>query len=172
VALSLQPVDLKEIADDVMVSVLRRSDEENKPIGLSLDADPDLPRVLGDVERVRQVMGNLVDNAYHYTPANGQINIRMHPIDGQVQVDIKDNGIGIPSADQERVFDRFYRGEDPLVLATPGTGLGLAIVRQLVKMHKGRIWIKSSGLEGEGSTFSFTLPFYQGEDPLEFSTYD
>ena len=169
VSLSLQPVNLKEIADDVMMNVLRRSDEENKPIGLALDADPNLPRVLGDMERVRQVIGNLVDNAYHYTPANGQINIRMYPMEGQVQVDIKDNGIGIPAADQERVFDRFYRGEDPLVLATPGTGLGLSIVRQLVKMHKGRIWIKSSGVEGEGSTFSFTLPVYQSEDSLEFS---
>ncbi len=172
VALSLQPLDLKEVADDVMMNVLRRSDEENKPIGIALDADPDLPRVLGDMERVRQVIGNLVDNAYHYTPANGQINIRMYPLNGQVQVDIKDNGIGIPAVDQERVFDRFYRGEDPLVLATPGTGLGLAIVRQLVKMHKGRIWIKSSGVQGEGSTFSFTLPVYQSDDSMAFSRKD
>lgn len=172
VALSLQPVDLKEIVDDVMMDLIRRSEEENKPIEFSLDADQDLPRVLGDVERVRQVLGNLVDNAYHYTATNGQINISIHLMNGQVQVDIKDNGIGIHPADQERIFDRFYRGEDPLVLATPGTGLGLSIVRQLVKMHRGRIWIKSRGIEGEGSTFSFTLPVYQSEDSLEFSTQD
>jgi len=78
-----------------------------------------------------------------------------------VQVDVQDNGIGIKLEDQERVFERFHRGEHPLVLSTPGTGLGLPIVRQLVEMHNGRIWMKSSGVPGEGSTFSFTLPVYK-----------
>ena len=68
---------------------------------------------------------------------------------------------GIPLEDQSRVFERFYRGEHPLVLATPGTGLGLSIVKQIVEMHKGRIWMKSSGVPGDGSTFSFTLPIYE-----------
>jgi signal transduction histidine kinase len=71
---------------------------------------------------------------------------------------VEDSGVGIAPADQERVFERFYRGEHPLVLATPGTGLGLPIVRQLVEMHNGRIWMKSQGLPGKGSIFSFTLP--------------
>jgi signal transduction histidine kinase len=66
--------------------------------------------------------------------------------------------VGIALEDQARIFERFYRGEHPLVLSTPGTGLGLSIVRQLVEMHKGRIWMKSTGVPGEGSTFSFTLP--------------
>jgi signal transduction histidine kinase len=79
-------------------------------------------------------------------------------------VDVQDNGIGIPPADQDRIFERFYRGEDPMVLATPGTGLGLAIVKQLVNMHKGQIWMKSTGVPGEGSTFSFTLPVYLAEE--------
>jgi len=73
-------------------------------------------------------------------------------------VDVEDNGVGIAPADQERVFERFYRGEHPLVLATPGTGLGLPIVRQLVEMHNGKIWMTSAGLPGKGSVFSFTLP--------------
>ena len=64
---------------------------------------------------------------------------------GSVFVDVKDEGIGIPVEAQERVFDRFYRGEDALVLATPGTGLGLSIVKQLVEMHNGKIWLKSTG---------------------------
>jgi signal transduction histidine kinase len=81
-----------------------------------------------------------------------------------VQVDIQDNGIGIQQKDQHRIFERFYRGEDPLVLATSGNGLGLAIAKTLVEMHHGRIWFYSSGVRGEGSIFSFTLPVYQIEE--------
>jgi signal transduction histidine kinase len=121
--------------------------------------------VYGDAERVRQILGNLVDNAYHYTPEHGTILVQLHPLNGrhEVQVDVKDNGVGIALGDQARVFERFYRGEHPLVLATPGTGLGLSIVKELVEMHKGRIWVQSAGLHGEGSTFSFTLPVYKNE---------
>ncbi|HSL45754.1 MAG TPA: GAF domain-containing protein [Anaerolineales bacterium] len=162
VTLSPQAVDLREIAEDVIGDVLRRSQEENKPMALSLDAPKKLPAVYGDIERVRQILGNLVDNAYHYTPENGTIIVHIHPNGGkEVQVDVRDNGIGIPLEDQARVFERFYRGEHPLVLSTPGTGLGLSIVKQIVEMHKGRIWMKSTGVPGDGSTFSFTLPIYE-----------
>jgi signal transduction histidine kinase/putative methionine-R-sulfoxide reductase with GAF domain len=163
VTLSPQALDLREIAEDVIGDVLRRSQEENKPIALSLDAPKKLPHAFGDIERVRQIIGNLIDNAYHYTPENGTITVQIHSPNGgrEVQVDVKDNGIGIPLEDQNRVFERFYRGEHPMVLATPGTGLGLSIVKQLVEMHKGRIWMKSSGAPGDGSTFSFTLPVYE-----------
>ena len=135
----------------------------NKPMAISLDAPKKLPPVYGDVEHVRQIMGNLVDNAYHYTPENGTITVQIHPQNGghEIQVDIKDNGVGISLEDQDRVFERFYRGEHPLVLATPGTGLGLSIVKQIVEMHQGRIWMESSGVPGNGSTFSFTLPIYE-----------
>jgi len=159
VILTPQPLDLREIAEDVIADALRRSQEEGKPMALSLDAPKTLPPVMGDPERVRQVIDNLVDNAYHYTPENGTIKVGIHALDGtEVQVDVEDNGVGIALADQERVFERFYRGEHPLVLATPGTGLGLPIVRQLVEMHNGKIWMKSEGLPGKGSIFSFTLP--------------
>ena len=132
-------------------------------MGLSLEAPKELPRVFGDSERVRQILDNLVDNAYHYTPINGQIQVRLlSSEDGrEIQVDISDSGVGIAEEDQARIFDRFFRGEHPLVLATPGTGLGLPIVKQLVEMHRGRIWMTSSGVPGEGSTFSFTLPAHE-----------
>lgn len=165
VTLSPQALDLREVAEDVIGDVLRRSQEENKPMALSLEAPKKLPRVYGDAERVRQILGNIVDNAYHYTPENGTIIVDIHPLNGghEVQVDVKDNGVGISLEDQERVFERFYRGEHPLVLATPGTGLGLSIVKQIVEMHKGRIWMRSTGVPGEGSTFSFTLPVYENQ---------
>jgi GAF domain-containing protein len=163
VILSMQAVDLREMAEEVVSSVLRRSQEEQKPIGVNLDAPQQLPRVSGDPERVRQIIDNLVDNAYHYTPPNGQITISVHAENGGVQVDVSDTGIGIDPVSQDRIFERFYRGDDPLVLATPGTGLGLPIVRQLVEMHHGKIWMQSTGIPGGGSTFSFTLPLYGTE---------
>jgi Signal transduction histidine kinase len=163
VTLSPQVLDLREIAEDVIGDILQRSQEENRPMALSLDAPKKLPQVYGDIERVRQILGNLVDNAYHYTPENGTVTVRIHSSNGghEVQVDVTDNGVGIPLEDQNRVFERFYRGGHPLVLATPGTGLGLSIAHDLVIMHKGHIWMKSKGVPGDGSIFSFALPIYK-----------
>ncbi len=159
VTLTPQSIDLRSVAEDVLAELLRRSREDNKPMAISLDAPKNLPRVHGDPERVRQIVANLMDNAYHYTPENGTIKIHIYTVNGrELQVDVEDNGVGIAQEDQPRVFERFYRGEHPLVLATPGTGLGLPIVRQLVEMHSGRIWMTSKGVAGQGSTFSFTLP--------------
>lgn len=161
ITLNPQPVDLRELAEDVIEGIMRRSQNENKPIALSLDAPKHIPPVLGDADRVRQILDNLIDNAYHYTPENGMIRVGIHQENGDVQIDIQDNGVGISPEDQGRIFERFYRGEHPLVLATPGTGLGLPIVRQLVEMQNGKIWMKSSGVSGEGSVFSFTLPVHK-----------
>ena len=159
IALTTRPLDLRSLTEEALQDLLRRSQEEFKPMSVSLDAPRDLPRVYGDSERVRQILGNLLDNAYRYTPENGTIRVQINALDGkEVQVDVEDNGIGVPLEDQDRVFERFYRGEDPLVLATSGTGLGLPIVRELVEMHSGRIWMNSKGIPGQGSTFSFTLP--------------
>lgn len=163
ITLSHQAIELKEIADDAIASILHRSKDEERPMSFSLEVEPDLPSVYADADRARQIISNLVENAYHYTPENGKIIVHLHTTNegDEVQIDVQDNGVGIAVDDQAQVFERFYRGEDPLVLATPGTGLGLPIVRQLVEMHKGRIWVESSGKTGEGSTFSFTLPLYE-----------
>ncbi|GAB4543626.1 MAG: hypothetical protein Fur002_15990 [Anaerolineales bacterium] len=161
VILEKTPVDLHGIAENIVAETLNRSQRENKPIALSLESFKEQPRVLGDNARVRQILENLVDNAYSYTPRNGTISVRIHQEGDFMQVDVKDNGVGIPPADQYRIFERFYRGEHPLVLATPGTGLGLPIVRELVEMHNGKIWMTSSGIPGEGCAFSFTLPIYK-----------
>jgi len=164
VSLSLQPLDLREVAESAMGEVARRSQVEKKEMDLKLDAPPDLPRVYGDLERVHQILSNLLDNAYRYTPEKGHITVHLQKVEGEVQVDVMDNGVGIAPADQGRIFERFFRGENPLVLATAGTGLGLPIVKQLVSMHKGQIWMRSTGIAGEGSTFSFTLPLYQAKE--------
>jgi PAS domain S-box-containing protein len=161
VTLSMQALDLREIAVDVVNTLSTRMQEEERPMTIQIDAPPDLPRVLGDPERTRQILDNLLENAYQYTEVNGNISLRMHPEGESLQVDVIDNGIGIPAEEQKRVFERFYRGEDPLVLATSGTGLGLSIVNNLVEMHNGRLWLESNGVRGEGTVVSFTLPLYQ-----------
>ncbi|MCB0103833.1 MAG: GAF domain-containing protein [Anaerolineales bacterium] len=161
VDLERNPVDVHGIAEEVVTEVLRRSQDEQKAVALSLDAPQTLPKVNGDGARIRQIISNLVNNAFNYTPENGTILVNIHAEEDEIQVDVQDSGIGIRPEDQGRIFERFYRGEHPLVLATPGTGLGLPIVRQLVEMHNGRMWMKSTGIPGEGSTFSFTLPVYK-----------
>jgi two-component system sensor histidine kinase VicK len=117
------------------------------------------------MERIQQVLAHLVNNGFNYSPDNSTIRVRVFPSgEDEIQVDVSDEGIGIEPRDQSRIFQRFYRGDDPLVLATAGTGLGLAISKILVEMHHGRIWFHSSGMRGEGSVFSFTLPVTKGEE--------
>jgi signal transduction histidine kinase len=120
-----------------------------------------LPFALGDLERIRQVLSNLVANGYNYTPEGGCVTVRLEELNKHIQVDVRDTGIGINDEEKQRIFERFYRGEDPLVLATAGTGLGLAIARTLIDMHNGRIWFDSDGVRGEGCVFSFTLPVFE-----------
>jgi PAS domain S-box-containing protein len=158
VELSIQPLDMRLLIEETVRNQYRRSQDESKPMEFHINLEPGLPRVPGDAERIRQILDNLVSNAYLYTPANGRIEIRARALEDEFQVDIQDNGIGIRPQDHERIFERFYRGEDPLVLASSGNGLGLSIVRQLIDMHHGRLWLVSEGIYGKGSIFSFTLP--------------
>ncbi len=160
VTLSLQPLDLRQLAQEAVENLIQRSRKEQKKMKIGIEGKPDLPAVLGDRVRVRQILDNLLENAYCYTAENGRIILGISNINGEIQIDVQDDGIGIPPLEQSRVFERFYRGEHPFVLAISGTGLGLAIVQFLVEMHKGRIWVESNGVPGEGSTFSFTLPVY------------
>lgn len=163
ILLTPQEVDLKELAEDVIETASQRSQEEEKSMVFEMELTDTLPSVYADPDRLRQIIANLVENAYHYTPANGRVILAISNVNDSdsVQIDVHDNGVGIALEDQSQVFERFYRGEDPLVLATPGTGLGLPIVKQLIEMHNGEIWVKSPGERGKGSTFSFTLPVYK-----------
>ena len=162
-SLAIQPLILEKIAQQVKNNILERSREENKPMQILIEADQDLPLVEGDQERISQVFSNLVINGYNYSFPNGEIRIVMRSNGKEVQTDIIDQGIGISPKDQEHIFERFFRGDDPMVLETAGTGLGLAVAKTLVEMHHGKIWLASSGTNGEGSVFSFTLPISQNK---------
>lgn len=163
VVLSLQPLDLEELVEEAVVQLKRSIEDDGKLIAVEKQIESNLPPVKGDSERLRTILSNLLDNAYQYNTPNGKIQVRVKRVNDEIQVDIQDNGLGIHPADLDRVFERFYRGENPLVLGVSGTGLGLSIVKNLVEMHKGRIWCESKGVSGEGSTFSFTLPVYSPE---------
>jgi PAS domain S-box-containing protein len=167
VGLNLQPVDMREVTEDILAINRQKATEEGRPIEFTLEAVPPLANVYGDPERVRQIVANLVDNAYRYSEPESQVIVRVREIEDHIQVDVQDQGIGIYPDEHERIFERFYRGENPLVFASAGTGLGLAIVRELIEMHTGRIWLTSSGVPGEGSTFSFVLPVYDPEKELK-----
>jgi PAS domain S-box-containing protein len=160
VSLALQPIDLHDLVEEVIEELQRLSVTDEKSMNFNVDIPTGLPRITGDPDRVRQILVNLLGNAYHYTPQDGEINLKAKSVGEEIQVDIQDNGIGIPPKEQDHIFDRFYRGDNNLVIATSGTGLGLSIVNKLINMHNGRIWVQSSGVQGEGTTFSFTLPIY------------
>jgi PAS domain S-box-containing protein len=163
VTLSLQPLDLPQLVDECLGTMSERMMQEDRQMEIVRDYADEIPSAYGDRGRVRQIVDNLLENAYQYTPPGGRIEVAVYPVGSEVQIDVRDNGIGIPLADQARIFERFFRGEDPLVLATSGTGLGLSIVKHLVMMHKGRIWFHSTGRPGDGSEFSVTLPMYMEE---------
>jgi len=123
---------------------------------LSLDFPPDFPPVLGDSERLRQVLTNLLSNAIKYSPQGGTIRVSGRADDDWVYVAVSDEGIGIPKEEQERIFDRFYRVESSLSRRTQGAGLGLFLVKAVIEAHQGRVWVESA--PGQGATFVFALP--------------
>lgn len=151
--------DLTSIIDDVVATFSPQA--MDKKIRLVLNASPDLPQILANKMRIRQVVHNLVENAIKYTVANGQVTVDTSSQNGEVQVDVSDTGVGIPVNDQSHVFEKFYRVHGEYALQEKGTGLGLAIAKGIIEKHQGRIWLES--VFGEGSTFTFTLPIYPAE---------
>jgi len=149
--LVLAPMDLNATVEGVAV----RSSVVSSEHRIRTELESGLPRVLGDSDRLVQVVTNLVSNAIKYSPDGGEILISTHFVDGTVDVSVTDHGVGIPADFVDRLFGRFERYEK-----TPskiiGTGLGLAIARQIIEMHRGKIWVESG--VGGGSVFHFTIP--------------
>jgi two-component system phosphate regulon sensor histidine kinase PhoR len=141
---------------DLIPSVVERLGAQAERAGLEVSSDlPDgLPDVLADSERIRQAMSNLLHNAIKFTPPGGRVHISAERVDDEVVISITDTGVGISREDLPRVFERFYKADR--ARAKAGTGLGLAIAKHIVEGHGGKIWVDS--VEGQGSTFSFSLP--------------
>ncbi len=160
------PIDLNVLCKDF--SSLRTPLADQKNLSLTLLPSGDLPRAFGDYGLVTQVLSILLTNAINYTPVGGKIVIRTHPRDEEhgerVGFSVQDNGPGITQADQGRIFERFYRGEVGLESGVPGTGLGLPIASEIIRRHDGLLELESSGILGEGTTFSVWLPIYRPVD--------
>ncbi|MDV7391808.1 HAMP domain-containing sensor histidine kinase, partial [Arthrospira platensis SPKY1] len=166
-ALVWAPVDFAHIVSDTLQTVQALCDE--KAIRLALDLPPDLPLVMGDQGRLVQVLTNLLSNACKYSPAGTQVQITLRadmlaarpnrpgePPIPMVVCAVQDEGYGISAEDQQRLFTKFFRAQDPNIRQSKGTGLGLSISRGIVELHHGRIWVEST--LGQGTTFHFAIP--------------
>jgi signal transduction histidine kinase len=149
--------------DEVSRSLKRQIEDKGQI--LEIQVAEDLPQVWADRTRLVQIITNLVSNAYKYTPSGGHILVAAEVADNQwdptgaarvAHLWIRDSGIGIAPEDQKKIFQKFFRSEDPKTRETPGTGLGLNITRSLVELQGGKIWFESEFRKA--TTFHFTVP--------------
>lgn len=153
--LSCEPLDLAGLLRQVAVVAAQMV--RGKGLAWYEEIPETLPTVLGDQIRLRQVVLNLVSNAVKFTD-RGEVRLSAEAGAGVVTVTVSDTGLGIPPHEQEAIFDEFRQSERTIERGYGGMGLGLAICKRLITLHGGKIWARSSGEEGSGSAFSFTLP--------------
>ncbi len=157
------PLELKSVSPSVLIqtSIDRLMlQAERADLVLNQYCQDDLPNVIADPPRLGQALVNLLHNAIKFTPEGGKINVAAWQQGRVVIFAVEDTGVGIPSEDLPRIFERFYKADR--ARSGGGTGLGLAIARHLVEAHGGRIWVESQ--VGVGSTFSFSIPAILKED--------
>lgn len=150
-----EPFDMTRVLE--AVSVIGEQLAGDKGLSWRVEIEKPLPRVWGDRTRLRQVILNLVNNAVKFT-THGGISLTAHVDQKQVVISVSDTGLGIPLHEQSVIFDEFRQSERTTARGYGGLGLGLAICRKLVELHGGQIGVRSSGHEGEGSQFNFSLP--------------
>jgi two-component system, OmpR family, phosphate regulon sensor histidine kinase PhoR len=157
--LEIRPVKVAQLVESCYETARHRAAE--KELFLSLDLSDGFPDVAGDARRLQEVLQNLLDNAIQYTLAGGKIVLSAVTRNDEVVFTVADTGIGIPTADQPRIFERFYRVDAARSREAGGTGLGLAIAKHLIEVQGGRIWVDSE--IGEGSRFHFSVPIFDPE---------
>jgi signal transduction histidine kinase len=157
------PVDMRNVITEAVEAIGSRAAE--RQLDLQVNLPRDLKPAKGDPEQLRQIMDNLLDNSVRYTPPGGSITVwaaEAHLAEETASprhylvIGVRDTGVGIPPEEHDRIFEKFYRVDSPLLVEASGTGMGLAIVKSLVEAHGGRIWVESDS--EAGSTFSFTIP--------------
>ena len=138
---------VREVVEDVQLTAPRHR--------IVIEAET-ICEVMGDRNRLEQVVVNLLSNAIKYSPQAEQVLVSLVRTTEEIIVSVQDFGIGIPSDSQDQVFERFYRGSSSVEQRFHGLGIGLYITYQIISHHGGRIWVES--VQGQGSTFSFALP--------------
>ena len=169
VELDMRPLHMAEALSGVLLELQPRVLDREQQLAVGIP--PGLPLVRADSKRFNQILMNLISNSVKYTPRGGSLGVEAREVTVEavpeqlreglkpgryVQIDVRDTGVGIADDELEKIFDRFYRSENPLKVEAGGTGLGLSLVRPLVKLFGGRVWVRSK--LGEGSTFSFVIP--------------
>jgi two-component system phosphate regulon sensor histidine kinase PhoR len=159
--LEIRRLSISQFVESCIETTQRPAAE--KDLRISVNLQQPLPDIAADRRRLAEVLQNLLDNAMQYTPAGGQIMVGASADAAEVTFTVSDTGIGIPQADQSRIFERFYRVDVARSREVGGTGLGLSISKHLVEAHGGRIWVESE--VGQGSQFHFTVPLFDPERP-------
>ncbi|HKK01351.1 MAG TPA: ATP-binding protein, partial [Desulfuromonadales bacterium] len=154
----IEPCDITDLLKESAHFFALASKKHN----IVVDCPEYLPKGMGDVKRLQQVMKNLLSNAIKYSPGGGSIVLNAYVKKNEIVVSVKDEGMGIPQQALGKIFSRFYRVDDSDRRIPGGIGLGLALVKEMIKAHGGRVWAEST--LGKGSTFYFTLPLAPSGD--------
>ena len=154
--LHFESVNLAEVISGALDRLRTFADRQRIALTTELPEEP-LPRVRADGERLGQVLVNLLHNAVKFSPEGTTVTVAAYPKDDMATIEVRDQGVGVPQADLNRIFERFYKVDKSRQRGQGGTGLGLAIARHIIEGQGGRIWAESE--EGKGSAFIFTVPF-------------
>jgi signal transduction histidine kinase len=153
-------IDIREVDLQRLLTTLESSFSVlamQRDISFSVNHSDELPtRVFWDEDRINEVLGNLLSNAFKFTPRGGSVGLTVKPSNGNVVVTVADTGAGISAEQLPHIFDKFYQADNQAQAATKGTGLGLAIAKEIVEAHGGHIEVESE--VGRGTTFVVTVP--------------
>ncbi|CAN5828746.1 ATP-binding protein [soil metagenome] len=156
VALELEDVDLGQVVERSLERLRMYADRQQVKLHGQMPASAAERMIRADEQRIGQLLINLLHNAIKFSPAGGEVTVRLRPAEGEIVLDVEDRGIGIARKELERIFERFYKVDRARARDGGGTGLGLAIARHIAERHGGRMWAESE--EGQGSRFSIALP--------------
>ncbi len=156
-----QPVDLATLVDQEVHQLLPAADRNGVKLEYVAPATP-LPQLQIDESKTRQVIMNFIDNAIYYTP-HGRVVVALERMGNNLRFTVTDNGIGVPPAEQDKLFAKFYRAENAKKTRPDGTGLGLYLAKRVIEDQGGQIVFHSE--EGKGSTFGFDMPIPAGAIP-------
>ncbi|HZM24914.1 MAG TPA: HAMP domain-containing sensor histidine kinase, partial [Anaerolineales bacterium] len=143
-----------DVIDEVVTLTKTQVTQKNQTV--TVDIPTELPKAWCDRNRLTQILTNLVSNANKYTPEGGSIVLQAIRKNGMIQIKVQDNGHGMTTEDQSKLFSKFFRSADDKIREAPGTGLGLSITKNLIELQGGKVWFESEFRKG--TSFYFTVP--------------